>query len=155
MPYIKLMQNVLQQFYHIGSNLFVPICCSTANFDTIFLQTIDHSFETIQFQPFWVTIYPYMRDMEVQSMTRLTVNQRLSPVFCIVAWGVTPTIIKQMDFGLFFCTSKQQCSIGCINPMNNRIKELLLDGIECWLTDESYISDIHNFFYALKCITRK
>ena len=28
-----------------------------------------------------------------------------------------------------------------------------MNGIECSLTDKSYISDIHNFFYALKCIT--
>ena len=51
MSYVKLMQDVLQEFSHIGSNMFVPICCDTANFDTILLQTIGSPFETIQFHP--------------------------------------------------------------------------------------------------------
>ena len=38
MPYVKLIQDVLQEFSHIGLNLFVSICCNTANFDTILVR---------------------------------------------------------------------------------------------------------------------
>ena len=97
-PYVKLIQDVLQEFSHIGLNLFVSICCNTTNFDTILVRERCGSLEYDQ---------------------------------------IDCTITKQMDFRLFFCTFKQQCSISCINPMNTRIKELLLDGIECRLTDKS------------------
>ena len=65
MPYIKLLQDVLQELPHIGLNLFVPVCCNTANFDAILLRTIDHCFETIQFHLLLVTSYLNVRDVEV------------------------------------------------------------------------------------------
>ena len=128
-PYVKLMQDVLQDFCHTRiclclSVIILPIQIPYSCKRSTALSKPSNSI--------LLSCQPPVRERGGS----LEYDQIGCPSTCKsrilhCSWGVTPTITKQMDFRLFFCTFKQQCPISCINPMHSRIKELLLDAIEC------------------------